>query len=175
VGLLAAALLASIPGSGRAGASDVPEYEVKAAFLCNFGKFVEWPSGALLDGEAMVIGVLGRDPFGGALDKLSGRVTVQGRRLGVRRVNAMNELGRVQILFIAESKASALPEIIKALGKSPVLTVSDIDGFLDKGGAINLFLDESKVRFSVNLKATQRAGLKVSSQLLNVANGVRNY
>lgn len=171
--LLALFVLGSSP---RLLAQDGPsEYEVKAAFLFNFGKFVQWPNEAFVQtADALVVGVLGDDPFDGALERMVASRSVQGKRIVVRRLKHAREVTGCHILFVSPSAESQWPAILKTLNGAPVLTVSDIRGFADRGGAINLYLDQRRVRFTVNLKATERARLKMSSQLLKVAAAIRS-
>lgn len=149
------------------------EYEVKAAFLYNFGKFVEWPKqSAQAKESSFVIGVLGANPFDGVLDRLSAGGVVQGKPVTVKRFKTLRDLDRCHVLYISRSESGSLPEIVKTLNTAPVLTVGDFEGFLRNGGAVSMFLEERKVRFAVNLKATSRAGLEVSSKLLRLASSV---
>jgi hypothetical protein len=152
------------------------EYEVKAAFLYNFAKFVEWPASAFsAPGDALVVGVLGDDPFGDTLDRIAQNKSAQGRRIEVRRFRAVADVeGRCHILFVSPSEERDLPRIFRGLHGAPILTVSDIAGFLDHGGTINLLMEQRRVRFAVNLKAANQAGLKMSSQLLKIAKTVQN-
>jgi hypothetical protein len=145
------------------------EYEVKAAFLYNFGKFVEWPKGSFADDQSpFVLGVLGKDPFGKALDSLKGR-GIQGRDFVVKKFDGHETLERCHILFVAESEQAHLTEILKKVKHWPVLTVSDMKGFCPAGGDIALFIEEKSIRFEINVDSAQRKGLKLSSQLLKLA------
>lgn len=158
----------------RAQSAKPPDYEVKAAYLYNFGRFVEWPAKVTAAKTgAFSICVLGEDPFGPALD-----ATLAGERIGnqkvvARRISSPHESVDCQILFISTSEASRLNKIIDSLDKTAVLTVSDIPQFSQHRGMIQLVLEGSRIRFEVNLTATQRAGLTLSSELLKVATAVR--
>jgi hypothetical protein len=170
--LLAAVLLLM---GADAFAEGPTEYEVKAAFLFNFGKFVEWPADVLRDPtKPIVLGILGSDPFGETLDRIAGARPVQGRRLVVRRLKTLSEIKDCQILFVSTSEGDQVPAIMRAVNGAPVLTVSDIQNFTDRGGAIDLYLEQRKVRFTINLRATDRARLRLSSQLLKIAASVRS-
>jgi hypothetical protein len=170
--LLAAALLA-VSAAARA-QSDVPtapvptEYEVKAAFLYNFARFVEWPAEASRP-EPFVIAVLGRDPFGSVLDETVAGKTVGGRPIQVRRATRVDEVRDAQIVFVSASEAPNVPTILKALEKPGVLTVGDLDGFAERGGAINFTVQSRRVRFEINPGSAEQAHLKMSSQLLKLA------
>lgn len=151
----------------------LPEYQVKAAYLFNFLKFVEWPSNAFPDPLApFVIGIVGDDPFGSALPEVVVGKTVQGRDLVIRRYHPGESLRGASILFISVSEKKRLSQILAGLQGSSVLTVGDMDGFLDAGGMIQLISENDRVRFAINVDATNRARLKVSSKLLSLAHVV---
>ena len=146
------------------------EYQVKAAYLFNFLKFVEFPNETFTDPLApIVIGVVGDDPFGGALPQVVTGKTVQGRDLVVRSYRAGEEMRGAQILFISASEKKRLPMILSSLHGSSVLTVADMEGFLDAGGMIQFLNENDRVRFEINVDATSRAKLKLSSKLLSLA------
>ena len=148
----------------------LPEYQVKAAYLFNFLKFVEWPEDAFTDSLApIVIGIVGDDPFGSALPEVVIGKTVQGRDLVIRRYHAGENLRRTSILFVGTSEKKRLPQILAGLHGSSVLTVADMDGFLDQGGMIQFLSEDDRVRFAINVDATSQARLKVSSKLLSLA------
>jgi hypothetical protein len=150
------------------------EYQVKAAFLYNFAKFVEWPVSAFPNETApFVIGVLGEDPFGKELDRITEGRIVQGRSIIVRRFQDTSDLAACQILFICSSERPRLKDIFKALERANVLTVGEMDGFAQSGGGINFFLLENKIRFEINTAAAELSGLKVSSKLLSLARIVK--
>ena len=158
----------------RAQSPKPTDYQVKAAYLYNFGRFVEWPSGVTNAKTSFFnICVLGQDPFGRALD-----ATVAGEMIGnqsavARRISSPEESSDCRIVFISSSEASRLNEIIDTLDKTAALTVSDIPQFLQRRGMIQFVLEGNRIRFAVNLTATQRAGLTLSSDLLKVATAVR--
>ena len=160
-----ATALAAI-GAGAPAPRDTLEYEVKAAMLYNFAKFVEWPGEGR---EPLVIGVLGKDPFGPVLDEVVRDKTVHGRPLVVRRFHQLAELGACHILFIARSESRLIPEVLEPLHKAGVLTVADIDQFAKSGGVIGFTMDNGRIRFEINLGAARRAGLRISSRLLGLA------
>lgn len=154
-------------------AEPVPEYQVKAVFLFNFAQFVEWPAPAFSDARApLVIGVLGDDPLGAFLEE-----TVRGERLGeralvVRRYRRVEDVTTCHILFISRSERALIDEIRARLEHRPILIVSDIRHFAEQGGMIGFITDKNRVRFAINLEATQAANLTVSSKLLRVAHVV---
>jgi len=157
-------------GRTRAQSPTAGEYQVKAAFLFNFAKFVEWPSSSLPDPSAPLrICILGRDPFGEELRNITKEKTVSGRKLQIDQVVDLRQARTCQILFIASSEKAQLKETLDALQGANVLTVSDTNGFLEQGGMINFVLENDRVQFGVNRKAAEKAGLKISSKLLSVA------
>jgi hypothetical protein len=146
------------------------EYEVKAAFIYNFAKYVRWPEASTSEtGKPFVIGVIGRDPFGQVLDDAVRGQSLQGRAVSVKRFGKLDEVGDCDLLFISSSEKSNLQRILEVLHKAPVLTIGDMDRFADRGGMINLTTEEKRVRFEINVEAAERAGLKPGSQLLRLA------
>jgi len=160
-------LVNALPGQTQDALS---EYQVKAAYLFNFLKFVEYPSASFADPLApIVIGVVGDDPFGSALPQVVIGKTVQGRDLVIRVYRIGEDLRGAHILFISASERKKIPMILSSLRGSSVLTVSDTAGFLDAGGMIQFLNEDSRVRFAINVDATSRAKLKMSSKLLTLA------
>jgi len=153
--------------------SPATEYQVKAAYLLNFGKFVTWPAGvvpARLD--SFSICVLGEDPFGPVLDATVRGEKIDERPVMARRIRNSEEAAGCQVLYIARSEQSQSRRITAALSKSRVLTVSDIPDFIAQGGIIQFTMSGNRVRFEVNLDAAQASGLVLSSELLKVASAV---
>lgn len=144
------------------------EYQVKAAFLYNFGKFVEWPQSSAPP-SVFTICVLGKDPFGAVLDELIKDKSIQGRKLAVRRPGRVEDAGGCQILFISSSEDARLPHILEVVRGSSVLTVGEAERFARRGGMIKFRLEGGKVRFEINPDAAAQAGLTISSQLLKLA------
>lgn len=148
------------------------EYAVKAAYLYNFGRFVEWPTRSSGD-DAFRICVLGRDPFGPALDATLTGQTVRGRRVIAARILTPRDASACAIVYISASEEPQIATIMAGLSGAPALTVSDIPRFADRGGMIQFVLDASRIRFEINLPPAEDAGLVVSSELLRVAQNVR--
>jgi hypothetical protein len=149
------------------------EYQVKAAFLYNFAKFVEWPEEAFSSPDApLVIAVLGEDPFGTLLDETVRGEAVGGHKLEVRRIDRLEAAKGCHTLFISASEKSELPEILAAVKDSGALTVSDVEGFARRGGIISFRTVDGKVQFEINLETAKRERLKVSSRLLKLADVV---
>ena len=151
------------------------EYEVKAAFLYNFAKFIDWPNGSFADPSApFAICVLGLDPFGHTLDD-----ALQGKMIGshpvtLARLQDATEAKRCQMVFVSSSERRRLPEIEDELRGSNVLLVGEFPGFAGAGGALQFIIEENRVRFLINTDAAQRAGLRLSSKLLSVARVVHD-
>lgn len=148
------------------------EYEVKAAYLYSFGKFVKWPS-SVSQNDSFVVCVLGNDPFGTTLDSLVNGEMIDGKRLSTSRVNTPADAGKCRVLFIGVKEASRMSSILSDLHRTPVLTVSDAPDFVERGGMLQFVMREDKVRFLVNLGAAEKVGLTLSSELLKVAVGVK--
>jgi hypothetical protein len=147
-----------------------PEYQVKAAYLYGFGKFVEWPAGALPSGGlAFVVCVLGDDPFGRELDEVTAGAVMKGKPVSIRRISRVDESGACHTLFISASEDVRIGAILETVGERPILTVSDAPQFAERGGMIGFALDGNRVRFTLNLPAAQDAGLVLNSELLRVA------
>jgi hypothetical protein len=159
--------------SARAQPQSAGEYQIKAAFLYNFAKFVEWPSGDFADAtEPFRICVLGRDPFGQELRDITSEKTVNGHKLQIVPVADVQLARTCHILFIASSERAQLKKVLATLQGSSALTVGDSKGFVELGGMINFVLENERVRFEVNHRAAEQAGLKISSKLLTLAKSV---
>lgn len=167
------AAVASAPLEIHAQASLLREYQIKAAFLYNFIKFIDWPPDALPEtSDTIIICVFSDDPFREALDSIKDK-TVRGRRLLIQRLQQDKELGSCQVLVLGPSEEKRVPQVMQSLQGSSVLTVGDIERFVHSGGIINFLVEQNRVRFEINLNSAERARLKVSSQLLSLARVVR--
>jgi len=168
---LLAALVLCLCRSLDAADAEPLEYRVKAAFLLNFTKFIEWPPSSFSSADSPFdLCVMGEDPFGRALDELVEGETVNGRKLEVQRIRR-DEAKNCQVLFIDNSEKE-IPKILSGLGPG-VLTVGEGDGFLRDGGIIGFVIQNRRVRFDINQSAAEAARLKISSKLLIVARNVR--
>jgi hypothetical protein len=146
----------------------LPEYQVKAAFLFNFARFVEWPSDAFDDPRSpLVIGVLGTDPFGPDLDAVMRDKTVHGRSILVQRYPRATDVGPCHVLFVGRGESGRLRRGQGLLKDTGVLTVGEEAG-PRAGTMIRLSLVDNRVRFEVDLAAVQDAKLKISSKLLRL-------
>jgi len=151
------------------------EYQVKAAFLLNFTKFVEWPAVAFAAPDAPItICVLGQDPFGTILDRTIEGENVNNHGVRARRLLPDGDLRSCHILFISQSERERFAQIVSRLRGSSVLTVSELPGFADAGGMIEFLIEEGKARFYINAATAEAAGLKLSSRLLRVAKEVKD-
>lgn len=151
-------------------AQSATEYQVKAAFLFNFAKFVEWPADAFLGADApLQICLLGHDPFGREFEEVIGDKSVNGHRIEVIHPSGVPQARGCQIIFVASSEKRLVTEILRGLRGASVLTVGDTAGFAGMGGIINFVMDDGRVRFEINVKAAERAHLKISARLLTVA------
>lgn len=168
LGLLLPALFFNPPNLS---AQETPsDYRVKAAYVLNFLRFIQWPDDAFSDTKApVVIGIVGEDPFGNQLPLVILGKTVQGHNLVIRRYKAGENLRGSHILFISSSEKKRLTQILAGLRGSSVLTVAEMDRFIEAGGVIQFTFENSRIRFAINADAADRARLKVSSKLLSVA------
>jgi hypothetical protein len=155
-------------GLGDVAHSETPvseEYAIKAAFIYNFAKFVEWPAEFMNKSETFNVCVLGENPFGSSLKNLEGK-EVQRKKFIIKKAEDMSQC---HIVFVGRSAKNNLPEILNILKGQSVLTVGDMEGFAQRGGMINFFVKEEMVRFEINLDASAQAGIKISSKLLKLA------
>lgn len=158
------------PGTAASQTPATSEYEIKAALLLNFAKFVEWPPWAMDDSEgSFVIGILGKDPFNNALEQTIGDKTVGGAAIRITRFNRFEDLRPCHILFICGSERTFLPAVFRRIEGDNVLTVSDMPDFARNGGMITLYTENNKVRFMIHIQAAEKAGLKLSANFLTLA------
>ena len=166
------ALFASPPalGAGTGDAATSLEHQVKAAFLFNFARFVEWPPDSSREsGDGFVMCVADDDDFAAALDQSVSGKTIEGRVLRVRRLQLLDEARLCRILYLGTADPLRLETLLKGVRTEPVLTVAAAPGFTRQGGIINFVLEDNRVRFEINPDAAQRAGLRISSKLLQLA------
>ena len=175
LGLLAVlGMVAAQVNQGVGGESSLAEYKVKALFLFNFAKYVEWPPEAFASADSpIVIGIIGENRFGNHLAKAVEGKSISGRSIVVRQIDKEEALLSCQILFISGSEKARLPQILDLVKTRPILTVSEIENFTQRGGAIGFVKKEERIRLEIDLEAAQRARLQLSSKLLSVADSVR--
>lgn len=170
VALCAIAVVAS--GRLAAQASKPTEYEVQAAYLSNFGRFVEWPAGTP-DKDPFYVCVLGQDPFGALLDAALKGESIGGVPLEAKRIAEPAEAANCRIIYVNPAKENQVRAALAALKNTSALTVGENADFIRYGGMIQFVLDGNRVRFEINLAAAQRARLALSSELLKVAAAIR--
>ncbi len=150
------------------------EYQVKALFLLNFTKYVDWPPVAFAGTNApIVIGLYGEHKFGDAVTKAVEGKTISGREIIVQPIGKDGDFGKCQMLFISDSEKNHLGEILDKVKALPVLTVGETEQFMEQGGMINFVKKEGKIRLEINLTAARQAKLEISSKLLGVADVVK--
>lgn len=165
-------VLLSLAGATPTGAQATPsvEYQVKAAFLLNFAKFIEWPTNVFQNEKTpLTVCVFRYDPLGSALDEVIRGKSINGREVMARRINELPDLNSCQLVFVSEREEKHLPEILNSLKGASVLVVGEGEDFAERGGGIQFYLEGNRVRFAVNVDALQRGRLSVSSKLLALA------
>jgi len=177
-GLLLGVCLAGVPGAPRVDAHQesggLPEYVVKAGFLYNFAKYVEWPAAAFENASTPIsIAILGADPFGDELDKALKNKTVRERGFVILRHREPADLKPCHILFIPKTEKARTPEILKQVESWPTLTVGEDEGFARAGGVVNILIEKEKPRLEVNPDAAEKARLTINSKLLKLSSIVR--
>ena len=174
LGLALIALAAFVARTAPAARSHPTQSDVEAAYLYQFGNFVQWPPPSGADRpKTFTICVLGQDPFGAALQDTLRGSKMNGLPMAARQIAHVRDAAACQILFISSSRQDQLTADLVALRGQPILTVSDIPDFASRGGMIQFVLIDNRVRFQIDLSGAQKAGLKLSSQLLKVAVAVR--
>jgi hypothetical protein len=158
----------------RAHGQLMEEYQVKAAFLYNFAKFVEWPPDAFkTPKDPILVCVLGHNPFGSGLEDVIRGKSIDGRAFAFRQVADAEEASACQILFIASSEGKRFRSLYGNSRPAGVLTVGEAQGFAAGGGVINFKLDGGRVRFEINVDAAEHAQIHISSKLLSLAEIVK--
>ncbi len=170
---LALALLWLVPTSGLAqdpAPDSLPEYVLKAGFLYNFAKYVEWPAAAFAGPEAPIsIGVVGSDPFGPDLERALQNKTVKNRRFEVRRYPDFRRLEPVHILFVPQTERDRVAGILKLVDRMPVLTVGEDAAFPEGGGVVAILIRESRPMLHINPRAAENQQLAIAPKLLRIA------
>jgi hypothetical protein len=162
-------LLATIVAAATYGQS-VSEYQVKAAFLYNFVKFVEWPENSFTSSStALTLCVLGQDELSAELERSVAGKSVLQRQISAIRLDSPVQARGCHVLFIGESQSHAIKRILREVQGVPVLTVGDIPGFLEQGGMIRFVFTDGRVGFEINNAAAQSEHVRISSKLLALA------
>ncbi|MCG8590348.1 MAG: YfiR family protein [Proteobacteria bacterium] len=167
-------LLAGLAGAQPAAAErDAIVYKVKAAMLHHFMRYVQWPAESFFTKDAdIVIGVVGRDPFGDLLEKSIQKGQYHGRKVQIQRFRTPEEIMPCHLLFVSTSESSRLREVLQVVQGLNVLTVGEADGFAERGGMIQFVVDGGNVRFEINNRAAREEGLTFSSRVLALATRV---
>lgn len=167
-----ASVLVAICGHMLMASQSIPAPEsslVKVAYLYNFAKFVEWPAEAFANGQtSFILCVIGTDSFVGALPSIQGK-PIKGLKVEIKYFTHTHALEACHILFVSASEAHQVGDIVMSLQHHPVLTVADMENFTRLGGMINFIEKEHKIRFAINVKASQQTGLHIRSKLLKLA------
>ncbi|MEX1138051.1 MAG: YfiR family protein [Bacteroidota bacterium] len=146
------------------------EYRFKAVYLFNFLQLIEWPQTAFASEESpLVVGILGKDPFGKLLDDVLKKERISVRPVVIRRYRDSEEVQNCHLLFISTSEGSRIPAILQQIRQWQTLTVSETEGFAGQGGGINFYVEKNRIRFEINVDALKRADLHASSKLLRLA------
>ena len=178
LGILIVALSVSLSWAPEAVAqasdsSDSSEYLIKAGFIYNFAKFVEWPAASFAQPDSpIVIGILGTDPFGNLIDRIIENKKIGARGLVVKRLKwdtDLKNLKECKILFVGVSEKPHMDDLVQIVKSLPILTVGETPGFAERGGVIRFVLEDNRVRFEINVEAAHQADLTISSRLLTLA------
>ncbi|MEX2117424.1 MAG: YfiR family protein [Bacteroidota bacterium] len=154
-------------------ASEV-EYRFKAVYLFNFLQLIEWPTTAFDSDESpLVVGILGKDPFGRLLDDLLKKERINERPVVIRRFEDYEDVEKCHLLFVSDSEGDRIPAILRQAQQRQALTVSEIVGFAERGGGINFYIENNRIKFEINVDALRRADLHASSKLLRLARLVK--
>lgn len=168
--LMCISILAMGPGGQRAPAQVLSDYQVKAAYLYNFAKFIQWPAEAFAsDQSPLLLCIVGEDPFGPSLDGIAQGKTINGHAFVVRRTTNLDDIKVCQIIFTGSSDKRKISAVLQRLKGSSTLAVGESRDFAGMGGGIQFYLENDRVRFSINVDALQRAHLTASSKLLALA------
>ena len=169
IGCLGLAWLFSL-GTGHGQEVQPSEYKIKAAFLFNFAKFIEWPPESFAaTNSPMIIGILGDNPFGGDLEEIVRNKSINNRTFVIKEMHSLSEAAHCHLLFISNSEKKRFAEVFEGVRGASVLTVGETDGFTDAGGMINFVREGKKLRFQINHEAATKVKLKISSKLLALA------
>jgi hypothetical protein len=172
--VLLALVLAGTLGRACAGGPPIEEYQVKAAFLFNFAKFVEWPAEAFKAADQpLAICVLGQNPFGSSLDQAVEGKVLRNRKFVVLEITNTPPAGKCHILFVSSSERKRSRRVLEDVKTCCVLTVGETEEFIASGGMINLKLKDERVHLEIDPEAAERAGLRISSKLLSLAEIVK--
>ena len=150
-------------------------FEIEAAFLVQFSKYITWPADRFkTEKSPVIIGIIGRDPFGTKIDRIARRFKSGNRPVEIRRIkDDMADADECHILYVTSAETGKMTEIKKNIAGKSIVLVSDTDNFLNQGGIIDFFISGTKIRFNISLTNSRRIGLKISSKLLKVAKRIQ--
>ena len=148
------------------------EYQLKAAYLLNFARFIYWPEQVVVTKDSFNICVVGDSPFGDSLEKLSDK-KIKNKKIKVKYTQSFKKESECNIVYISESRGSDYKEIIDNIDKHSILTVSDIEGFASSGGMIGFVRVSNRIKFEINIEKSIKSNIKYRSQLLEVADKLR--
>ena len=172
--LIAYSVLSSGTAIAYSDSQSQREYQIKAAFLYNFTKFVEWPTDRFANESASIIlCVIGMDPFGATLEDTVAGKAVKGRPIDIGRIDTVDELDACHLIFVGLSEPDRLRQIVAISHAANALTVGDIEDFIEYGGVIGLIKRANKIQFEINLISAKQARLKLDLRLLRLANSVK--
>lgn len=147
-----------------------PEYQVKAVFLFNFTRFIDWPSTAFSSANApFVIGIMGTDPFGDYIEEIVKGENIQGHPIIIQRYPTAKNILNCHILFINTHESIQIKETLSSVGRKSILTVSDANNFAKLGGVVRFYKEDNKIKLEINITSSKAAQLEISSKLLSVA------
>lgn len=144
------------------------EYQVKAAFLYNLPRFIDWPASAVPP-DRITIGIIGGGPAAQAVESFCKGKLLDGKPIVTRRIRWDDDSRGLNIVFVSDVESKKVDRILESAAASGVLTVGDLDGFAERGGIINFFVTDGKVRFEINADTASRLGFKISAKLLGLA------
>lgn len=170
--VVAAAILATPFAAASQGPQRATDVVLKAAFVYNFVKFAEWP--ALRTGQAIEVCIVGDDGMAAAFDKTASGKSVSGRVVAMTRPVDASNWSACHVLFIADAEARQSAKELSSIRTAPVLTVSDRPGFARGSGLVELYVEDGRMRFAINVDALERSGLQLSSRLLGLAKVIRD-
>lgn len=173
VSLVGAAVLAAVVSATAAAQDADQESRLKAAFVYQFSQFVDWPDAAWVNLKEMELCVYGAEALQRELERLVKGESLRGRPYVVRALGPTDAVASCQVLVVTAHSKGDVAEILRDTVGRPILTIGDIDPFLDVGGIIRLTLADRRVRFDVSASEARRAGLRISPQLLNLARSIR--
>ena len=143
------------------------EYELKATFIYHFTRYIQWPHTE--GSESFDIGILGQSEIVKHLEEIAKKKTVKNKKMAIKHLDHIEDIQDCEIVFVSASRGEDLDRILQNIGDKNILTISDTKGFAQRGIAINFIIEQGKMKFEINTRALERAGLVVSSQLQKLA------